>query len=65
MKKTDWKEIDIDLDNATFIMLAKEAHKRNITFNELCNIKIKEALEKIAKEKKEKDENKKSKKVSR
>ena len=44
------KEIEVELDNDTFIRLALEAHNRNITFNALCN----ELLSKYVDEQKKK-----------
>lgn len=31
-----YKSIEIDIDDSIFLQLAKEAHERNITFNDLC-----------------------------
>ena len=33
--KSEMAEIGVDLDDKTFIILAKEAHRRDITFNAL------------------------------
>jgi hypothetical protein len=38
-KKKDWVDIEINLDDDSFLTLAKEAHKLDITFNQhVCNI---------------------------
>jgi len=36
MKKEKLVDIEVDLDDDTFLKLAKEAHNQNITFNQLC-----------------------------
>lgn len=36
MKKEKYKTIEIDLDDNTFLKLAKLAHEQDITFNQLC-----------------------------
>ncbi len=41
-------EIEVDLDDHTFMELSKMAHEQDITFNELCNNILREQLEKNA-----------------
>lgn len=41
-KKVD---IEVDLNDSTFMQLAQIAHERDITFNQLCNEIIKEELD--------------------
>lgn len=38
-------EMEIELDDAVFLRLAKMAHERDITFNEMVNIVLKEEME--------------------
>ena len=38
------EEIELDLDDQTFLIIAKQAHERDITFNEMANIILKEEL---------------------
>jgi len=45
-------DIEVDLDDELFLALAKEAHKQDITFNQLVNKVLKEKLDE--EEKKEK-----------
>lgn len=35
-KKTEYEEVTIDLSDKEFLVLAKMAHEKNITFNQLC-----------------------------
>ena len=37
--------VDVDLDDATFLAIAKEAHKKDITFNQMVNIILREKLD--------------------
>jgi 3-isopropylmalate dehydratase small subunit len=61
-KKEKWVEVEIDLDDATFLALAKEAHQQDITFNQLANKILLEQMDKIdAEEKAEKKEKSKKK----
>ena len=54
IEMSDTEDVEIDLDEKTFLALAKEAHRRDITFNKLVNLIIVDALkrenEKQAKE---------------
>jgi hypothetical protein len=38
-------EIEIDIPKKTFNKIALMAHYRNITFNKMCNIMLKEEIE--------------------
>lgn len=43
--KKDWEEIEISLDDASFLVLAKEAHKQDITFNQLVTKLLRERMD--------------------
>ena len=47
MKKPKTKSITVDLSADEFNFIAREAHKKDITFNEMCNEILKEQLEKL------------------
>ena len=44
-KKEKLVEVPIDLDDATFIIIAKMAHEKDITFNKMCCIILKEQMD--------------------
>lgn len=46
-----YEEVQIDIDDDVFMALAKIAHERDITFNQLCNEIIREQIEKAESEK--------------
>lgn len=52
---TQMEEVEVSIDDETFIKLAKMAHEKDITFNQLCNDIIREKME--LEENKLKDEN--------
>jgi hypothetical protein len=53
LKKKDTRKIvSVDLSDDTFIFLAKMAHKKDITFNQLCNDILRDQLNKLEKAKK-------------
>lgn len=37
-------EIEIDIDDREFLYVAEEAHRRDITFNEMMNLIIEQAI---------------------
>ncbi len=45
MAKKDWEEIEISLDDESFLVLAKEAHKQDITFNQLVTKLLRERMD--------------------
>ena len=47
-------EVEIEIEDEIFLSIAKEAHKRDITFNKMVCIILKEEMEK---EKKEENKN--------
>ena len=46
-KKDNRKKVDIDLSDERFLTLAKEAHEKDITLNQLIENKLREYLKKI------------------
>lgn len=46
-EKNKFEEVEIELEDEAFMALAKMAHEKDITFNELCNIVIKEKIEEL------------------
>lgn len=44
------KTVKIDLSNEAFLLIAKEAHKKDITFNQRCNEILEEMLDKMEKD---------------
>jgi hypothetical protein len=44
-------DVEIDIDDDLFLAVAKEAHKQNITFNQMVNIILKKKLEEEEEEK--------------
>ena len=61
-KKEKMVDVEIDLDDATFLALAKMAHDQDITFNQLANKILVEELDRLdAEEKTEKKEKSKKK----
>ena len=47
--KKGYKKIEIDLTDEEFMMLAKEAHRLDITFNALCNKYLEDYISKCEK----------------
>lgn len=45
--KGGYEDVEIELEDETFMELAKMAHERDVTFNSLCNTMIKETLENL------------------
>jgi hypothetical protein len=45
MIKKELENVDIELSNRDFFLLAKMAHEQDITFNELCTKILEEKLE--------------------
>lgn len=43
-------EIEIDLTDEEFLQLARMAHERDITFNQMVELILSEAIEKLKKE---------------
>jgi len=39
-----WRAVNIELKDDDFMKIAQEAHKRDITFNKMCNIILKRAI---------------------
>jgi hypothetical protein len=54
-KVDKFERVDVDLDDATFIGLALEAHKRDITFNQLCSEIIENKIKELEKKEKTND----------
>jgi len=50
-KKEKSEEVEIELTEKEFNVLANMAHQRDITFNELCNNVLREQIEKLEKAK--------------
>lgn len=48
-KKVTYETVEVDLDDDQFLVLAKMAHERDITFNQLCNEVLREYFDKIGK----------------
>jgi hypothetical protein len=48
MKKS--KEIELELDDATFLNIAKQAHKEDITFNKMCNKLLEQYIKELSNE---------------
>ena len=44
--KEDWESVEIELEETEFNRIATLAHEKDITFNEMCNIILAEAIEK-------------------
>ena len=42
-----YEEIDIDIDEQTFLAIALLAHENDITFNQMCNKILKKSMEKL------------------
>jgi len=38
-------EVEIDLSNSCFMALAREAHEKNITLNELCRLILRDYID--------------------
>lgn len=49
-KKDNRKKIDVELSDEEFLRLAKEAHKKDITFNQLVEIKLQKVIENYEKQ---------------
>lgn len=45
--KTEYTEVPVDLSDDAFLCLAKEAHRRDITFNQLVEVILREEINKI------------------
>jgi hypothetical protein len=45
-KNEEMEEVEIDISDETFLNIAKLAHEKDITFNQMCRDIIKEAIEK-------------------
>jgi len=63
--KKGFEKIDVNMTDEVFMAIAKEAHERDITFNQMVTIKLEEYIDLI--EKKEKNElsaNKKRKNIN-
>ena len=44
-RKEQTRSVDIELTNEQFLILAKEAHEKDITFNQLVEEALREAIE--------------------
>jgi hypothetical protein len=62
MSKQKMIDVEIDLDDATFLVLAKEAHRQDITFNQLAN---KILVEQMKREEEEKSASRKQNRVQK
>ncbi|MDD5651420.1 MAG: hypothetical protein PHF86_13560 [Candidatus Nanoarchaeia archaeon] len=47
--KEKMKVVKVDLDYITIAKIALWAHEKDITFNEMCNLILKEEMEKLEK----------------
>jgi len=47
MKKEEYVNVEVELDNDTFFKLAWKAHEQDITFNELCRQILEKKLNKL------------------
>lgn len=47
--KKEYEEVEIELSDKEIVAIALEAHKRDITFNRMCNIILEEAIEELEK----------------
>jgi hypothetical protein len=46
MAKKKFANLEIDIDDSTFLFYAKEAHRKDVTFNQLINEVLQKALDK-------------------
>ena len=46
-------EMEVDISDEQFLFVAKKAHERDITWNEMFNIIMKEYIEKLEREEQE------------
>lgn len=46
-KTTGFEEVEIELTDEEFLKLAKIAHSRDITFNQLCNDLLREYMDRV------------------
>jgi hypothetical protein len=51
--RAKYKEIEVDIPDELFLKIAKRAHERNITFNKMANILIKEHIDELRRNKKD------------
>jgi hypothetical protein len=51
MAKEKMVNVDIDIDDVVFLVIAKEAHKQDITFNQMVNKILKKRLDEEDKKK--------------
>jgi len=56
MSEKKYEMVEVEFSDQVFLELARMAHERDITFNELCNDILREQIEKIEAEAKEKGE---------
>lgn len=47
LTKKSYKEIELDLDDGLFLLIAKKAHEADITFNKYVNQLLKAYIDKI------------------
>lgn len=47
--KKSYKTMKLDLNDEEFLFVAREAHKRDITFNAMCNLFLLDFVKKYAK----------------
>ena len=50
MSKEEMVDVEIDITDETFLKLAKMAHEKDITFNQLCNEILREQIEQLEKD---------------
>lgn len=46
-----FEEVEVDITDETFLKIAKQAHDRNITFNEMCEIMLNDYINELEKDK--------------
>jgi hypothetical protein len=51
-KKEKMIDVEVDLDDATFLALAKMAHEQDVTFNQLANKILIEEMDRLDQEEK-------------
>ena len=50
LRDVEFVDVEIELEDEIFLLIAKEAHKEDITFNEMINIMLKEMIDKERKD---------------
>lgn len=49
-QNSKYKTIKVDISDETFLLIAKEAHQKDITFNQRCNEILEEMFDKMEKD---------------